>query len=103
MVRSTEWNRVGRKKRQIPTATDKPKIPKQHFKNKKTSHHDDDDYWKEISFKCVDSETLRIQEKMLRQAKIHLEHLSVSDSAKVHIALENVHMLAVRVEMLKGK
>ena len=101
MGRST-WSRVRRKKRQIPTATDKPKIPKQHFNNKKT-HHDDDDYWKEISAKCVDSETLRISEQELRQAKIHLEHISISDSVKVHTALENVHMLAGRVQMLKGK
>ena len=70
-------------------------------KTKKDKDGDDDDYWHEIAAKCVDAESLRIQEQMLRHAKKDLERTSVGDSISVHAALENVHMIAKRVDMLK--
>ena len=62
----------------------------------------DDDYWVEISSKCVDAESLRLQKDLLRQAQKRLEATKVQDTMAVHVALENVHMLAVRVAMLNG-
>ena len=62
----------------------------------------DDDYWVEISSKCVDAESLRLQKDLLRQAQKRLEATKVQDTMAVHVALENVHMLAARVAMLNG-
>ena len=62
----------------------------------------DDDYWVEISSKCIDAESLRLQKDLLRQAQKRLEATKVQDTMAVHVALENVHMLAARVAMLDG-
>jgi len=65
--------------------------------------NESEDYWREISAKCVDRESLRIQQKLLRQANKTLETTNISDAASVHVALENVHVLAERVRMLQGR
>jgi hypothetical protein len=65
--------------------------------------NESEDYWHEISAKCVDGESLRLQQKLLRQANKMLELTNISDSASVHVALENVHILAERVRMLQGR
>jgi hypothetical protein len=61
----------------------------------------DDDYWKEISALCVDTESLRLQVQLLDIAKKTLEATSIHHPAKIHGALDLVHTLASRVDMLK--
>jgi hypothetical protein len=65
--------------------------------------NESEDYWREISAKCVDGESLRLQLKLLRQANKTLEMTNIADTASVHVALENIHILAERVRMLQGR
>ena len=97
MVRMGQNNRMSKNRQFVER---KNKAFKQ-SKTKKDKDGDGDDYWHEIAAKCVDAESLRIQEQMLRHAKKDLERTSVGDSISVHAALENVHMIAKRVDMLK--
>jgi hypothetical protein len=97
MVRMGQNNRMSKNRQFVER---KNKAFKQN-KTKKDKDGDDDDYWHEIAAKCVDAESLRIQEQMLRHAKKDLERTSVGDSISVHAALETVHILAKRVDMLK--
>ena len=76
-------------------------VPKK--KNKKLDKVNEiDEYWKEISAKCVDAESIRIQEELLRSAVVLLENVSIDDTSSVHIVLDRVHLLAKTVTMLKG-
>lgn len=97
MVRMGQNNRMSKNRQFVER---KNKAFKQN-KTKKDKDGDDDDYWHEIAAKCVDAESLRIQEQMLRHAKKDLERTSVGDSISVHAALETVHILAKRVSMLQ--
>ena len=64
--------------------------------------NDIDNYWNEISAKCIDAESIRVQEALLKSAVVLLENVSMQDTASVHVALDNVHLLAKTVAMLKG-
>jgi hypothetical protein len=99
MVRMGQNNRMS-KNRQFVERKNKA-FKQSSNKTKKDKDGDDDDYWHEIAAKCVDAESLRIQEQMLRHAKKDLERTSVGDSISVHAALETVHILAKRVSMLQ--
>ena len=69
---------------------------KQHKKPNNVSEIDE--YWKEISAKCVDAES--IQEELLRGAVALLQNVSIEDTSSVHTALDSVHLLAKTVAML---
>ena len=73
---------------------------KQHKKPNNVSEIDE--YWKEISAKCVDAESIRVQEELLRGAVALLQNVSIEDTSSVHTALDSVHLLAKTVAMLKG-
>jgi len=60
----------------------------------------DDGYWAEISAMCVDQENMRLQVQLLSIAKKNLEATSIDNPSKVHAALETVHKLASRIQML---
>ena len=89
--------RGGRKQREY-----KNRSSSKHKDNINPQFHGSEDYWREISAKCVDGESLRLQLKLLREANKTLEMTNIADSASVHAALENVHVLAQRVQMLQG-
>jgi hypothetical protein len=64
--------------------------------------NDIDNYWKEISAQCIDAESIRVQEALLNSALVLLGNVSIEDTVSVDIALDNVHLLAKTVAMLKG-
>ena len=64
-------------------------------------HSTEDGYWEEISSLCIDQESLRLQEQLLHIAEKHLEETPIDNPRKIHAALETVHILAKRVEMLR--
>jgi len=65
-------------------------------------HSTEDGYWEEISSLCIDQESLRLQEQLLHIAEKHLEETPIDNPRKIHAALETVHLLAKRVEMLRA-
>ena len=72
-------------------------------KNKKLDKVNEmDEYWKEISAKCVDAESIRVQEELLHSAVVLLENVSIYDASSVHIALDRVHTTSKIIAMLKG-
>ena len=82
----------------------KTKRPSRKKKNKKLNKNvnEIDEYWKEISAECVDAESIRVQEELLRTAVVLLEKVSIYDASSVHIALDRVHIASKMVAMLKG-
>lgn len=97
----SEWNT-------IPVKTFKPKKTKinsthQGKTKKKTTTVNNEDYWGEIAAVCVDGESLRLQEELLHTATKFLEAADIGNAFQVHAALENVHLFAGRVAMLKNK
>jgi hypothetical protein len=64
-------------------------------------HSTEDGYWEEISSLCIDQESLRLQQQLLDIAKKNLEETAIDNPRKIHAALETVHLLAKRVEMLR--
>ena len=70
-------------------------------------HGEENGYWEEISALCIEEESLRIQEKLLKQAvsnKLWVqEHFATIDNAVVVLltAVENVNTLSYLVDMLR--
>jgi hypothetical protein len=57
-------------------------------------------YIEEITHKCVQKESLRLQKKLLRKAVLALRAQSSKDVRAVQEAAERVHVLADRITML---
>ena len=98
--RQQETNTVKKAPNTTSSVIIQEKKPTAIIKEKKSDFHDG--YWAEISTMCVDQENMRLQVQLLSIAKKNLEATSIDNPSKVHAALETVHKLASRIQMLNG-